>query len=139
MSSTTNKRFAAEEPLERARQAAADALEKAKEAVECVAAAAGHTVSAVGKKADDLTSAAGAEIKHAGDVMDKKGPQGGLSGSASHAVAGTLQGSGKYIEHAKLSGMAHDVAEVVKNHPVPTMLICFGLGYCVARALNSGQ
>ena len=55
---------------------------------------------------------------------------------ATHAAAGALQGSGKYIEHAKLSGMAHDVAAVIKNHPVPTMLICFGIGYCVARALK---
>jgi hypothetical protein len=136
MSTATNKRISNYDPLEQAKQSAAEAVEKAKEAVECVAAAAGHTVSAAGKKADDLTAAAGAEIKAAGESIDKKGPHEGVTGTASHAVAGTLQGGGKYIEHAKLSGMANDLAEAVKDHPVPTMLICFSIGYCVARVLH---
>jgi hypothetical protein len=135
MAIASNKRLG-DEPIEQARQAAAEALQKAKEACEMVGCVAGHTAEAVGKKADDLTAAAGHEIKSAGDAIDKKSPDTGVTGMAGHAVAGTLQGSGGYIEKAKLSGMAHDLAQVIRDHPVPTMLVCFGLGYCVARMIR---
>lgn len=136
MSTSNSRRTIIDEPLDQAKKAAADALDKAREAVECLGAMAGHTVSAVGKKADDLAAAAGHEIKSTGDVIEEKGPQSGLSGRAIHALAGTLQGGGKYVEDAKFSGMGRDVVNLVKNHPLPTILICVGVGYCIGRSLR---
>ena len=59
-----------------------------------------------------------------------------MAGRASQAVADTVKGSGQYIEEAKLSGMAHDVEHVIKNHPIPALLVCFGIGYCIGRAMK---
>jgi hypothetical protein len=51
-------------------------------------------------------------------------------------VAEGVKGSGRYLEEAKLSGMAHDVETVVKNHPIPAMLVCLGVGICIGRVLK---
>jgi len=124
------------EAFGKVKEAGAEVLGKAKEAAGAVGAMATETASAVGRKADDMTAAAGHEIKEFGETIGKKGPHDGMAGQASQAVADTIKGGGRYIEEAKLSGMAHDVEQVIKNHPIPALLVCFGIGYCVGRALK---
>ena len=82
-----------------------------------------ETASVAGHKADDLTAAAGHQIREFGDTIGKKMPQEGFTGKASHVVADTIKESGRYIEDAKLSGMAKDVENVVKSHPIPALLL----------------
>jgi len=118
------------------KEAGAQVLGKAKEAAGSVGDMAAETVSAVGQKADDVTASAGHEIKEFGETIRKKGPHEGFAGQASQAVADTIRGSGKYIEDAKLSGMAHDVEQVIKTHPIPSLLICLGIGFCIGRAMK---
>ena len=122
--------------LDKVKEAGAAAYDKAKEAVGSVGEMASQAATAVGKKADDLTGAAGHEIKAFGDNLGHKAPHEGLTGHASQAVANTIKGAGDYVEHAKLSGMAHDVEQVVKNHPIPAVLICLGIGVCIGRAMS---
>jgi len=124
------------EAFGKVKEAGAQALDKAKEAVGSVGEMAAHTASAVGHKADDLTAAAGHEIREFGDTISKKAPHEGLTGQASQAVADTIKGTGQYIEDVKLSGMARDVEQVVKNHPLPALLVCLGIGFCLGRALK---
>jgi hypothetical protein len=124
------------EALGKVKEAGAAAFDKAKGAVESVGEMATQAASAVGKKADDLTGTAGHEIKAFGDTLGQKAPHEGLTGHASQAVADTIKGAGRYVEEAKLSGMAHDVEQVIKNHPIPALLICFGIGVCIGRALK---
>jgi len=128
------------EAFEKAKQAGGEALDKAREAAreaaESVGQMAGQAVAAVGKKADDLTGAAGHSLTEAGDALAKKLPQEGFPGKASHIVTDSIHESGRYIEEHKLSGMAQDLSTVIRNHPIPTMLICLGLGFCLGRALK---
>ncbi len=124
------------ETFGKVKEAGAQVLGKTREAVGSVGDMAVETAAAVGKKADDLTAATGHEIKEFGETVGNKAPHEGLAGQASQAVADTIKGSGKYIEEAKLSGMAHDVEQVIKTHPIPALLICFGIGFCVGRALK---
>src|SRR5438132_8490987 len=119
---------AGKEAFAMAKEAGAEALGKAKEAVASVGEMAAQTASAVGQKADNLTADAGHEIKQFGDTVANKAPHDGLTGAASQAVAEGIKGTGRYIEEAKLSGMAHDVEHLVKNHPIPALLVCFGIG-----------
>jgi len=127
---------AGKEAFAMAKEAGAEALDKAKGTVESVGQMATQAASAVGHKADDLTAAAGHEIKEFGETVAKKAPHDGLTGTASQAVAEGIKGTGRYIEDAKLSGMAHDVEQVIKNHPIPALLICFGIGVCLGRAMK---
>ena len=122
--------------LEKVKDVGNDAYGKAKDVVGSVGEMAANTATTAGERANDFTAAAGHQLRAAGDALAHKGPHDGFAGQASQAVAGTIQEAGRYIEDAKLSGMANDLGEVIKNHPIPTMLVCFGIGFCVGRAMK---
>jgi len=128
------------EMMDKVKDAGAQVMNKAKEAAESVGEMAGNAASTAAttatKKADEWTSAAGHKVEEAGEALARKLPQSGIAGQASHAVTEAIKEGGHYLEDAKLSGMVQDVAQVVKNHPIPTMLICFGIGFCLGRALK---
>jgi ElaB/YqjD/DUF883 family membrane-anchored ribosome-binding protein len=124
------------EAFGKVKEAGAQALDKAKDAVGSVGDMAAETACAVGKKADDLTAAAGHEIREFGHTIGSKAPHEGIAGHASQAVADSIKGGGRYIEEAKLSGMAQDVEQVIKNHPIPALLVCLGIGYCLGRTMK---
>jgi len=127
---------AGDDAVRKAKEAGTQVLGKAKEAASAAGEMASHTAAAVGHKADDLAAAAGHEIREFGDTIAHRGPHQGLAGAASQAVADSVKGSGRYIEEAKLSGMAHDVEQVIRNHPLPALLVCFGVGFCLGRVLK---
>jgi len=145
--------------MEKARDSASQAMDKSKEAASSVGDALGHaasavgstvgnaassvgstvssTASAVGQKADDLTSSAGSSIKNLGETLRQKGPQEGMLGSATQAVANTVEASGKYLEEAGVSGMIEDLGEVIRRNPFPAVLVGVGIGILIGRALRS--
>jgi hypothetical protein len=127
----------AKEPLDKAKEAGAQAADKAKEAAACVGEMATQAACAVGKKADDLTSDAGSSVRHWGEAMSDKGPQQGVLGHASHAVAETLKEGGRYIEEAKLSGMFEDLGQLIRRNPIPALFVGFGCGFLLGRAMRS--
>ena len=90
----------------------------------------------VGRTADDIAASAGVGIRHLGDRLDRNGPQQGMLGSASHAVAKTVRDGGEYLEDAKFSGAAKDVVALVQRNPIPAVCIAIGLGFLVARQLR---
>ena len=102
-----------------------------------VGSMASHAACDVGKKADDLTVSAGIGIQGLGDRLSKSASQTGVLGSATQAVAKTVKDGGEYLEGAKFSGMAEDVAELIKKNPIPAVFIGIGLGWFAARALRS--
>lgn len=96
-----------------------------------------QAVADVGKRADNLVADAGTGIQGWGDTIAKNTPQSGVLGSASQAVARTVKESGEYLHDAKLSGLAEDVALVIKRNPIPAVCIALGLGWLVASRLRS--
>lgn len=124
----------AKEGLQKARDAGMQAVDKAKEAVASVGEMATHAATAVGHKADDLTATAGADIKKWGDAISEKAPHEGVVGHASQAVAETIREGGNYIEHAKLSGMADDVTQLIRRNPIPALLVGISVGFLLGRA-----
>lgn len=126
----------------------AQAAEKGREAMEAASAMAGHAgqamgnmasdaASDVGRRADNLASDAGAGIREFGDRLSKGGPQAGMLGSASQALGQTVQDSGQYLENAKLSGMSRDLAQVVRQNPLPAIGIAFGLGWLLSSRVRN--
>ncbi len=118
----------------------AKAADSAKEAAASVGDMAHHAVAAVGamasQAADELTSSAGVGIQGLGDRLGKIAPQTGVLGSASQAVAQTVTDGGKYIEDAKLSGITENIAQLIRRHPIPAVLIGIGLGWFACRKLK---
>lgn len=125
----------------------ARATDKAKDAASAVGEMAGHVASAVGamtsqaacdvgKKADELTASAGVRIQGLGDQLSKNAPHEGVLGIASQAVANTVTESGEYLERAKLSGIAESIAQLIRQNPIPAVLIGIGLGWFAASKLR---
>ena len=118
----------------------AKAADSAKEAAASVGDMAHHAVAAVGamasQAADELTARAGVGIQGLGDRLGKTVPQTGVLGSASQAVAQSVKEGGKYIEDAKLSGITENLAQLIRRHPIPAVLIGIGLGWFARRKLK---
>lgn len=103
-----------------------------KEAASTVATKTSDAASFVVHKADDASAAVGHNVKNLAETIREKGPHDGLMGRADAAVAASLEACGSELEHG-VSGMANDLTETIKRHPVPAVLIGIGLGFLIAR------
>lgn len=119
-----------------AQDAAASVGEMAGHAASAVGAMASHAAGDVGRRADDLTASAGAGIHNLGDRLSQNAPHSGMWGNASQAVAKSVQDGGKYLEGHKLSGMTEDVAHLIRQYPIPAVIVGIGLGCFVGRLLK---
>ena len=122
---------------EKIKDATAGLGSKAREAASTVGDMVSSAASSVGKSADKATSATGSSVKHLGETIKEKGPQDGVFGTASRAVADTLEKGGKYLEQEGLSGMMDDVTELIRRNPMPAILVGIGLGFLIGRTLRS--
>jgi hypothetical protein len=109
------------------------AEEKARSLTDKAKGAAG----AVGDKIEEGMSAVGGGMKSLADTVREKGPHEGKLASATSSVAESLESGGRYLQEQGLSGMAADLTDVVRNHPIPALLIAIGLGFMIARATRS--
>jgi len=129
---------------DKAKEVGGGIADRAKEAVSSVgtmasqaASSVGQAASTVGKRAEEMASSAGADIKKWGDSMTSYPPQSGTMGQVTQAVGETLREGGRYLEDAKLSGMADDVSKMIRRNPVPAVLIGIGVGFILGRAMRS--
>src|SRR5262249_55230634 len=130
--------FGSQESMpQQAREAASSAMDTAKDMASAAGKKASEAASYVGQKAEDATTAVGSGMKSlAGSIRDS-GPREGMLGSASSAVASTLESGGRYLQEHGLKGIGDDLTNVIRRNPIPTLLIAVGLGYLVARATRS--
>jgi hypothetical protein len=119
-----------------AKELASDAGAKAKDVASTVAQKAGDAASFVGKKAEDAASAVGSGMKSLAGTIREHTPDQGALGSAKSAVADTLESGGRYLQEHGLSGIADDVATLIKRNPIPALLAGIGIGFLVARATS---
>jgi methyl-accepting chemotaxis protein len=131
----------AKKDMSQAADKAKDAMGHVSDAVTHAASAVGQTASnvasAVGNRVDQGVSAAGSGMQSLADTARKNLPHDGYLGAASKAVADGLDTAGKYVEDKSLSGMTGDLGSLIKNHPIPAVLIGLGIGYLLGKALRS--
>lgn len=111
--------------------------ERAGEMASNVAHRTGEMASTVGKKVDSGVSAAGSGMQSFADTVRERGPSSGMLGSATSAVADTLENTGEYLESHGLSGIAEDLTGLIRRNPIPALLIGIGVGFLIARATRS--
>jgi ElaB/YqjD/DUF883 family membrane-anchored ribosome-binding protein len=87
------------------------------------------------EKADQGAATVGTGLKTVADKIRENAPESGYLGSAARTVSDTLASGGRYLEREKLSGMAEDVGETIRNHPVPALFIAAGLGFLLGLAM----
>lgn len=132
-----NKFGSGENAADQAKGAANAALDTAKDVAATAAKKAGEAASYVGQKAEGATSAVGGSMKSLAGSIREHTPRDGMLGTASSAVADTLESSGRYLEEHGLSGVGEDVTGLIRRNPVPSVLIGIGIGYLIARATRS--
>ena len=122
---------------ERAGEAASNVAHRAGEVASNVTHRAGEMASNVGKRVDSGVSAAGGGMQSFADTVREHGPSSGMLGSATSAVADTLENTGEYLETHGLSGVAEDLTGLIRRNPIPALLIGIGVGFLIARATRS--
>jgi uncharacterized protein YukE len=137
MSTATSKKDQAQDKLHQAGDKTNQALDSAKSALSHTGEAIGAAASAGVATVDRGVAAAGSGVANAADTVRKYGPQSGMMGQATEAVASGLEQAGHYVEDKGLSGMTSDLGNLIKSHPIPALLIGIGMGYLLGRALRS--
>jgi len=92
--------------------------------------------SALHSAADSAATAVGSGMESLGAAVRNNTPNQGMIGTASNAVAGTLESGGRYLKEHSPSDMLNDVTEVIRKNPMTCLLVGFGLGFLLARTLK---
>jgi hypothetical protein len=122
---------------DKAQSAASGVVDKARDVASTVGHKASDVASTLGHKADDAASTVGHRMESFAGTLREKLPHEGMMGSASGAVADTIERGGRYLQEEGLSGMAHDLTDLVRRHPIPALLIALGVGFAIARATTT--
>jgi len=119
---------------DKARETAATVGDKAREMASGVGHRVSEAASSVGHKADEAACSVGSGMQALAGTIRQKLPHEGVVGGAGSAVADTLERGGHYLQDEGLSGMAHDLTNLVRRNPIPSLLIAFGVGFVIARS-----
>jgi hypothetical protein len=114
---------------------AVDVSNKAQDWAGNVADKAQETATAAVHKADDGIAAVGHQMNALGEKVREAGPHNGTLGSATTAVADELQAGGHYLEGHGLEAIGKDLTDVVRRHPIPSLLLGFGIGCLIGMTL----
>lgn len=86
-----------------------------------------HTAS---EKVGEARTAMGEGMERFGGGVRDKG------GSASAMVGGGLEAAGTYLREHDFAGMNESMKDVVRRHPVQSVLVGIGLGFVLSRAMR---
>jgi ElaB/YqjD/DUF883 family membrane-anchored ribosome-binding protein len=112
------------------RSTADDAREGVQAAATSVLEQTREAATSVLHRAEEMAqSAAGQASEMAGNVSRR-------ASQAASSVAGTVESSVDYVRRQGFSGMMADVTLLVRRNPVPALLIGFGIGFLIARAMR---
>jgi hypothetical protein len=110
---------------DQARETASNLADKARDAA-----------SAVGQKAENVTHRVGSGLESVAGSIREHAPS-GMVGSAAAHVADSLESGGRYLREEGLSGMGHDLTELIRRNPIPALLVGVGVGFLLARVTRS--
>jgi len=114
--------------MDQARSAAENVKDKAKQAGEFVR-----------DRAESALSGAGSGMQSLAGTIRDRGPQSGILGSATAGVAGALDNTGRYLDEHGVGDMVGDLTTMIRNNPVPAVLIGIGLGFLLARLTTTSR
>jgi len=124
---------AAESVKDMAKDAGGKAESFVKDAASAVAQKSGDAASYVAHKTEECTTSMGRDMKSLAGTIRSNVPHEGMLGTAGSAVANTLETYGRELEEHGLGGIADDITNTVRRHPVPAIMIGIGLGFLLAR------
>jgi len=109
---------------------------EAKEKAQDLGDKARDKAAAVKDRAEDAISTVGQKMTNLAGVIREHTPQEGVIGSAASSVAENLQSGGRYLQEHDLNDMGRDVTQLVRQHPLPSLLLSFGIGCMLGMTLR---
>jgi len=122
--------------MDKARDVGQQAMDKARDLTSRAGDMAGDAAKNVGQRADNLAATVGDRAQTAADAVRRHGPQDGMLGNATKAVADTIDNTGRYLSNEGITGMVGDVGEMIRRNPIPALFVGIGIGYLLSRALD---
>jgi len=121
---------------QRAGDAASSVAHKASDAASNLGQRAQDAASTAADRTDDALATAGQRLSNLAGTLRQNTPGEGMLGSAAGAVADRLEAGGQYLQEHGVSDMADDLGGLVRQHPLPSLLIVFGVGFLLGSALR---
>jgi vacuolar-type H+-ATPase subunit H len=122
--------------VQKVQDVAVDVSHKAQDWASNVADKAQETASAAVDKANDGISAVGHQMNALSGTVRKAAPQDGVIGSAATTVADQLQAGGRYLEGHGVQDIGKDLTSLVREYPIQSVLVGFGLGCLLGMTLR---
>lgn len=113
---------------QRAQDTASNLAQKASDAASNLTDKAQDFLSNAGDRTEEALSNVGERITNWGSQLRQSGPREGALGTAASTVAGQLEAGGRYLQQHGFSDMTDDVGKVVRNYPIQSLLVAFGIG-----------
>lgn len=110
--------------------------DKAKDYASTISQGAHDAAGYAGQKVQDATGAVAGGMKNLASGIRENAPREGYVGSASSAVADSLEQGGRYLQEHGLSGIGDDLSTLIRRNPVPAVLVGIGVGFLLARATS---
>jgi len=92
--------------------------------------------SAAKGKADDAISGVGQKMTSLADTIRQQAPHEGMLGTAATTVADNLRAGGQYLQQHHMDDLMNDLSSLMRNYPVQSVLVGFGLGFLVGNVFS---
>ncbi len=119
---------------EKAQEAASNLGQKAQDVASNVRDKAQNFASSASGKAEDALSNVGEKMSSFAGTLRERAPREGMIGQAAGAVADQLETGGRYLSQHDFSDMADDVSSLIRQNPIPSLLVGFGVGFMLGMA-----
>jgi len=110
--------------------------DKAQDAAANVGDKAKGAATAVKQQADETFATVGHKMTSLADNIRANAPSEGVLGNAATSVADNLRSGGRYLEQHGLESMGRDLTNVVRQNPMQSLLIGFGIGCLLGMSLG---
>lgn len=120
---------AAKQTFDGATNVARDVSARAKDAFGNMAKGVSAASEFVDRKAAEATAALGGQLKSAGKSVRDYSSRDGESCERSETIAQTLENAGDYVQQKGLKGIEDDLISIVKNNPIPAILMGIAVGF----------
>lgn len=87
----------------------------------------------VNQKADAAMTSMGDGLSSVARGVRQSGP---AINDAASRTAQTIERAGNYLRESDLKDVGRDFGDMVKQHPVPSLLVAAGVGFLFARAMR---
>jgi len=87
-------------------------------------------------RADTTTTTVGEKMSDVAQTIREKAPMSGPMANAADTAANTLERAGSYLQQQDLADMRADLEDLIRRHPIESLLVGLGVGYLLARSMR---